>query len=454
MSPLRSYRHLFGLVGSGYVTAAFVARVPLAMSQIGTLLLVAGSTGSYGAGGAAAGTLAVANAIGAPIAGALADRHGQRPIVLVQSLGGAAGLCGLVAVTLGGASSAVVLALAALAGLALPQVGPLARVRWRPATRGQRGQSGLVATAFSYEGAADEASFVLGPVLVGVIAALIDPAGALLSAAALLAVFGTLFALHRTAPTGARRGAGEPAAPAMLSLALGVAMAAQFLIGSIFGSIQTGTTVLATAAGEPGAAGLLHALLGVGSVVAAVSYAALPDRFTLPARLGVAAAGLCLGAAPLLLADGLGSVATVTLVLGFAVAPLMITTFTLGERIVPPARVGTAMTLLAAVTGLGYATGSALAGHLADRSRDAGPGGLDAHTAAYAVTLTSAALALLVAVAGFATLTRALAKAPSHGEDDEPQPPDQAPNPVPNRVPNVDTPRRTPPDTRAVTGSG
>lgn len=410
MSPLRSYRHLFGLVGGGYVTAAFIARVPLAMAQIGTLLLVAGTTGSYGAGGAAAGTLAVANAIGAPVAGALADRRGQRPVVLVQSIGGAAGLIALVAVTLGGASTAIGLVVAALAGLALPQVGPLARVRWRPATRGERSQARLVATAFSYEGAADEASFVIGPVLVGVIAALVNPAGALLTAALMLAVFGTVFALHPTAPPGAPSDH-DAGGARFASSALGVAMGGQFLLGGIFGSIQTGTTVLATDAGEPGAAGLIHALLGVGSVAAAISYAALPDRFTLPARLAVAGGCLGLGAAPLMGVDSLGGVALVTLVLGFAVAPFMITSFTLAESIVPPSHVATAMTLLAAVTGLGYATGSALAGHLADLARDGGAGGLEAHTVAYAVTLAAAVGSFVVAVLGWRSLARALADA-------------------------------------------
>ncbi|MFC6342247.1 MFS transporter, partial [Nocardioides hankookensis] len=76
MSPLASYRRLFELAGTPYVVVAFLARLPLAMSQLGTLLLVSEATGSYGLGGLAAGALAVANAIGAPFAGSLADRVG------------------------------------------------------------------------------------------------------------------------------------------------------------------------------------------------------------------------------------------------------------------------------------------------------------------------------------------------------------------------------------------
>ncbi len=52
--PLASYRRLFSLAGPLYVAIAFIGRLPLAMAQMGTLLLVAGTTGSYGTGGAAA----------------------------------------------------------------------------------------------------------------------------------------------------------------------------------------------------------------------------------------------------------------------------------------------------------------------------------------------------------------------------------------------------------------
>ena len=131
MSPLSSYRRLIALAGPTYVLVAFLGRLPLAMSQLGTLLLVSTASGSYGLGGLSAGALAVANALGAPAAGSLADRIGQRPVVLVQSLLGATGLVLLVTAVGGDAGDATVVAIAAATGLAMPQVGPLARVRWR-----------------------------------------------------------------------------------------------------------------------------------------------------------------------------------------------------------------------------------------------------------------------------------------------------------------------------------
>ncbi|KRF15776.1 MFS transporter [Nocardioides sp. Soil796] len=398
MSPLTGYKRLFGLTGPTYVLVGFLARLPLAMSQLGVLLLVAGTTGSYGAGGACAGALAIANAVGAPFWGTAADRVGQRRVVLLQSLAGAAAMIVLLVLTHAGVPWGWSAVASAAAGLVMPQVGPMARVRWRPITARSEHQKKLVDIAFSYEGAADEASFVLGPALIGLGVSLASPSFALSAAAVVLAVFGAWFALHPTAVQA--HDAHEDTGIHDLTLvtpALILLCASQLVIGAVFGSVQTGTSVLATDAGQPGLTGYFHALLGVGSVVAGLSIAGLPDRFTLPARLRWFAVALLVLAVPLLLVDSLALLAPVLLVLGVSVAPYMITTFTLGERITPPARTGAAMTLLAAATGLGYAVGAAIAGRLADW------GG---QTPAFAVTVAAGVVAVVVSWGGSRVLTR------------------------------------------------
>ncbi len=391
MSPLASYRHLLDLAGPAYVAVAFLGRLPLSMSQLGTLLLVSTATDSYGTGGLAAGALAVSNAAGSPLAGAIADRVGQRPVVLVQSLAGAAAMVALVLLTLGDQPGPVLVAASVVTGFALPQVGPLARVRWRPMTEsaGQH-QRRLMNAAFSYEGAADEASFVLGPALVGVAAVLVSPAGALLTAAALLAVFGCAFALHDTA----RLTGGAARAEVQARLLTGVFVSlllAQLLIGVLFGATQTGTTALAEHEGEPGLAGLIHAMLGVGSVVAGLATVLLPERIGHERRVLGSAVALVAFAWPLLLVDSLPGLVAVVLLLGFGVAPYMIGVFSVGERAVPQSRVGTAMTLLAGATGIGYAVGSSVAGQLVDA---------DGYPAAFGVTVAATVLGLLLALAG------------------------------------------------------
>lgn len=402
MSALRSYRRLFSLTGVLYVLVAFLARLPLAMSQIGTLLLVADATGSYGAGGASAGALAVANAIGAPVAGALSDRIGQRRVVAVQSILGAALLGALVALTQTSVPWPVLAATAAASGLFLPQVGTMARVRWRPVAA-QAGivlpskQRDLVDAAFSYEGAADEASFVLGPAAVGIFVWLADPGVALVVAAAVLLVFGTWFALHPTA----QLTAGQPRVATgarLLTGSLLVLMTAQLVVGLVFGASQTGTSVLATEAGAPGLTGLMHALLGIGSVTAGLALVMLPTAFRYTSRLRIFATALLLLSLPLLVVDSLGALAIVLVFLGLAIAPYMITTFTLAERTAPPAHLAAAMTMLAATTGLGYALGSSLAGRLAD---------LGGHTPAFAVVVGAGVLATLLTWTSAPLLRRA-----------------------------------------------
>ncbi len=397
MSALQSYRWLVRTVGPWYVIVAFLGRVPLAMSQMGTLLLVSHESGSYGLAGGAAGALAVANALGAPVFGGLADRVGQRPVVLGQSLVGAAGLVALVAVVKSDASGLAVLTVSALAGLAIPQIGPLARVRWSPVLADAPDRRRLLDAAFSYEGAADELSFVLGPATVGLLAVVVDPAEALLLAGVVLALFGSGFALHPTAEL-TRPDASAPVSTGRVITAMLATLAvAQLLIGMLFGATQTGSTVLATDAGQPGLAGVIHATLGIGSAIAGLAVAALPERIGYPKRLVVAAAALVVLSTPLLFVQTIGQLIAVIALLGFAVAPYMISTFASAGQIVAPDRVGTAMTLLAGATGVGYALGSSIAGRLADGVAGLAPAG--GHTPAFAVTVTATVLALLVTTA-------------------------------------------------------
>lgn len=406
LSPVQSYRQLLALTGPLYVLIAFLGRLPLAMSQIAALLAVSGATGSYAAGGVTAGALAVSNAVGAPIAGSLTDRVGQRPVLVVQSVVGTLGLLALAALTWAhepGQPWWPLPTTAAVAGAFVPQIGTMARVRWRPISAASRSSDPRVMdAAFSYEGAADEASFVLGPALVGVIVAITAPVTSLVVAALFLGAFGTWFALHPTVALVGAAPTGPAHAARLLTPALLVLAGTQLGIGMVFGSIQTGTSVLATQAGQPGLTGLLHALLGIGSVLAGLAVVALPESVGQVRRLRIFTLALVVLAMPLLLVFSIGTLSVALLCLGVAVAPSMITTFTLAERSTPPRRLGAAMTTLAAMTGTGYALGAALAGQLAD---------LGGYRPAFAVTVIATMVAACLAWSGSLTVRRALAAA-------------------------------------------
>lgn len=406
-SLIARYRELISIAGPTFVLTAALARLPLAMSQLGTLLLVSGVTGSYAAGGISAGALAVANAVGSPTAGWLTDRLGQRWVLLISSLVGGTALIGLVLAARSGSDWPVLAAIAGLAGFFLPQIGSLARVRW-PLLIGGRDYEPLprrrrVETAFSYEGTADEASFMIGPAAVGLAAALLSPAGALLLAGVMIMTFGSWFALHPTAAlTKPDLRVDAPARGRLLSAPLGMLIVGLLFMGMIFGSVQTGSTVLATAAGQPGLTGGLHALLGLGSVIAGLTLPLLPEKYALPKRYRAFALAMALLSLPLLWVDRIGQLPLLLIALGLSVAPYMITIFTIAERISDHRRLGMVMTVLAATIGVGYASGSSLAGRLAD---------LGGHHLAYAVTAGAAVAAAVFSIFGERLLTRTIGQA-------------------------------------------
>ncbi|WP_344499159.1 MFS transporter [Streptomyces enissocaesilis] len=169
---------------------SFLGRLPTAMCQPGSLL-VAETSGSLTTASLVGGALAAGRTAGGPLLGRVADRHGQRTVVLTAALVDAVAVTALVIAALGRVGTLPLALVGALAGASVSQVGPMARTRSVALARRSGADERLVGAVLSFEGTLDEASFVLGPALVGLAAALAHPAAALLVAAALLAVCGT-----------------------------------------------------------------------------------------------------------------------------------------------------------------------------------------------------------------------------------------------------------------------
>ncbi|MCR1984247.1 MFS transporter, partial [Cellulosimicrobium cellulans] len=353
-----------------------LARLPFSMLTIGTLLLVSSTTSSVALGGLASAATALGTALGGPTQGALADRVGQRRVLLVcVPVATVAVLALVLSASAPGATAAVLLA-AAATGASAPQVGPLARVRW---LRLAADEPRTVEAAMSYESTADEVSFVLGPALVGVLASAGSPQVAVLAAAGGIAVFGAAFALHptarATAPHGTGTGAhGTAAGPADGGTAALVRREAVVLVGMLamgllFGGTQAALTALTRDAGVPGSAGLVYAVMGVGSAITALSVVALPRRWGLRSRWITFAAGLLVGTAGLVLAAAGGSLTAVVVAVaatGLFVGPVMVTVFTVAGERAPAGRTASAMTLVASANVVGVAIGASGGGALAD----------------------------------------------------------------------------------------
>lgn len=372
------FSRLPDIAGSSFIPLGLVARLPLAMLTVGALTLVTAATDSYASGGFAAGSVGIGSALGAPVLGYLADRHGQRPVLLVAAVLNALAIVALLAVSgFPGSGTGLLATLIAsfLMGATCPQIGPLARVRWMALTQDKRPTD--LDTALSYESTADELTFVLGPALVGLLASLIAPWLPLALAAALTVAFVSAFAVHPTERAvvplrrrpkvrQSRRGGKQGTSRARFLVALPVL--GMVSMGTFFGSTQTALIAFAGGFGVETAAGLLYAVMGISSAVTALSVAYWPRRFRHPLRWVVSAGTMSVAAFLPLLAPDIPLMLGALLILGLPVGPTMVSIFSVGSLVAPKHLVGTVMTLLASGIVAGTAIGASIAGALAEDS--------------------------------------------------------------------------------------
>ncbi|GAB3999364.1 MFS transporter [Nocardioides marmoraquaticus] len=360
--PAPTLRTVAATPGPVFLALDAAARLPTATLPLGTLLLVAERTGSYGTGGLAVAALSLGGAVGGPLVGALADGAGQRLVAVVAT---ALQATALVTLLLTALPLPALLLLGALVGLANPQLGAMARTRWSAMARGRADERRFVSSAMALEGALDEVSFVLGPVLVGTLAALVSPATPLWLALGLALVAHLGFGLHRTALPGRARAAEEHRGPLPVGR-LAVLLVGLGAVGVVFGASQTGLAARLALTGDDALTGLVYGLGAVGSAVTALLTTRLPER--VPHELRIAVSGSAILVAGLLLSTAAGPVglAVAMLLMGTALAPTLISSYALAERIAPPDWATTTMTALSTANVVGVAAGAALAGGLVD----------------------------------------------------------------------------------------
>jgi MFS family permease len=391
---LDTYRQVLAVTGPVLPLVSFLGRLPVAVIQFGSVLLVTRTSGSLATGGAVACALALGQVAAGPLVGRLADRRGQRPVVLVCSLLNALAIAGYTLGALQGLPTPALLVLGVLAGATVPGIGPLARARGVALVRRRGGGERVVDTVLSLESTMDELSFVLGPALIGVASVVAHPAYAFGAAALLVAVCGSAFALHPTAlavpraqDAGERpraRGARSPLPRQVHLVRLGLV-----LLGVLLGGCGAGITALTQRLGHEDQAGLVYAAMGVMSAVVGLSMAAVPERFPLPLRWRVATAGAALLSLPLVVTGSMPVLYAAVTLFGALFAPNLITGFGLTERAVPRERLAEGMTVAASAFVGGQAVTLAAAGRLAQSH---GP------AAAFTVGSVAAVLAFLVAL--------------------------------------------------------
>ncbi|MGZ4609705.1 MAG: MFS transporter, partial [Actinomycetes bacterium] len=232
---LRPYRELLSTPGGlAFSSAGFVARMPIAMLGLGIVLLVVAHSGRYGLAGAVSATFALVNALAAPLIARLVDRLGQSRVLLPTVALHAFWLVGFVLLAAGGAPTWTLFATAAAAGFFAPSVGSMVRARWGHVL----GSGRRLQTAYSYESVLDELIFVLGPLIVTVIATQVSAQAALFTALAFLVIGSLALLAQRSSeppPSPTHQHSGRPA---LLARGMPVVVTMMVFVGGVFGGVE------------------------------------------------------------------------------------------------------------------------------------------------------------------------------------------------------------------------
>ncbi len=373
------YRTLLRSMGRSFVVLGALGRLPTGVLPLAMLLFAHSQLGSFGLAGLATAALSLGGASGAVLVGHLSDTLGQRWVGIGATVLQSVGLLGFLWTCRPDVPLAPMLLCAGLTGFANPQVGAMARARWSQAAAGRADRQAYTSAAMAWEGAVDEVAFIVGPVLATTLAAVAAPLPVLVAIA--LAWIGQAgFALHRSALPAARNGrvrhASSPTRidwPVLFILSL-----AGGSVGLLFGGAQTSVAAFFTLRGEGAVTGLVYGAMAVGSSAMGLLSNRLPARFALTWRIAWFGIGCALVSPLLVVAQNAWTMALACLLIGLMVGPTLVTVYALAERIAPPERLSTVMTVMATVGVVGVAAGSAIGGQLVDA--------YSSHTAAWITT--------------------------------------------------------------------
>jgi len=383
---LTAYRRVYARPGAlAFSATALVARLPISMMTLGIVLLVSTLSGSYGLAGQVSAAYIVGNAVFAIPHGRLADRFGQGRVLYVDTVVFAVTTTLMIVSITEDWSTPWPHVWAALAGAAIPQIGTMVRARWAhllPVASERH-------TAFAAESVFDEVVFVTGPAVVTFLATSFAPQAGLV-AAVTVGTIGTLglAVQRRTEPPAHPRDATTERDPMPWGLLVPLTAGA-IALGSLFGALEVATVAFADDAGHKSFSGVMLGAFSLGSLIAGVVAGTVVWQRGPLERVRIGSALLAVGTVSLPFLPGLEVATAALFVTGMALAPTLITLFSLIEASVPRSRLNEAMGFVQTGMSGGIAPGAWLAGLVADEASG---------SAAYWVCTVSAALAALAAV--------------------------------------------------------
>jgi MFS family permease len=379
------------------LVAEIPARLPVGINGLAIVLFLREHTGSYAAAGAVAAAFGVALGLTSPLIGRLIDRRGLRQTVVPLSLAHAAAMGALVACGLSDAPLLVLVALAAAAGAFLPPLGSISRSLWPRILRDE--DPGLLGTALALEGVLIELIFVVGPLLTALLAALVDPAAALVLSPVLLLIGLTGFLAQppvRTWVVSEEAGThgvwGALRSPGIRTLVL-----CTLPMGFCFGAMEVTLPAFSEAHDARAIAGVLVATWSAGSAVGGLLYGARHWSGPPGRRYARLAALLPLAYFPLAAAPSLAAMFPLALLAGVCIAPTLTAGNQIAGDVAPPGAETEGYTWPITALVLGLAVGNWSAGAIVEAAD---------WRAAFLVSAVGASVSALLAATRWRTLQR------------------------------------------------
>jgi predicted MFS family arabinose efflux permease len=364
------YRAAFRAPGSpAFCAASFVARAPNAIYPLGLILLFsqarggASGGGRFGVAGLLEGCYIIAGGVGNPLVSRLIDRFGQTRLLLPAALVHAASALALVLLYEVDVPDQVIVIPVMSLGLTYLPIGSLVRSRWSYVLAGRP----ELGTAYSIESTLDELIFTIGPIVAAVLTTLVDPlAGIGLGAVLVAAGSMWLRAQPGTDPPVIRQ-TDEVRRSALRHPGMVLLAVAMIGMGGSFGTVEVTVAAFASQHGARAQTGIVLAAFAIGSGLAGLAYGTRQWRTPLSLRFLVSSVVFMLLLPIMLLAGNVLTVGLLVGVVGFSIAPTLITGFGLVDKLVPARVLTEGLSWVGTGLNVGYGVGAAVAGVVADR---------------------------------------------------------------------------------------
>ncbi|MFC3456103.1 MFS transporter [Amycolatopsis speibonae] len=390
------YRELFSAKGSfAFSAAGLVARIPVPMTGIGIITMLAQRRGDYGLAGLVSAAFTLSMALLGPQVSRWVDRRGQGRILLPVTGISVLSLGALLLCARFEAPAWTLFVCAILAGF-MPSMAAMVRARWSGLYR----DSPRLHTAFALESVVDELTFVIGPALSVALCTTVFPEAGPLVALVLLVVGVLSFVSQRATEPRVLPSSGSAGSSAIRLGAVRVLVLTLVAGGVIVGTVDIVSVAFAGQVGAPSAAGIVVSVYAVGSAISGLVFGTLKLTMAPPRLLLIGTAGTAASAVPLLVVDGVAALCAVVFVAGLFFSPTMIVVMGMIEKVVPAEKLTEGMTW--AITGLsiGVALGAAVSGEAVDRF---GPDG------GFTVAVVAGGSIILIALLSYPLLNRKIA---------------------------------------------